>query len=405
MARGPFGRRGFEQEELELPKELSLTLGAGHPWVYRDRLPRAALPKHAAWLRVRAGGFRAHALFDPASAIALRVYSREAAPDGAWFRRRVEEALALREPLRRAGTTAFRLLNGEGDGVPGLVVDVYERYAVVSTYAAAVAELVVPPVVEALEAVLAPRGIVERLRQSPDEASAKGGKLKVLSGREPPRELVVQEGDMRLLAELHHGQKTGLFLDHRDNRAFVRREAGACRVLNLFSYTGAFSVAAALGGASAVTSVDIAAGAIAAARENFELNALDLEPHEFVAKDVFEFAEAAKQARRSFELVVCDPPSFANSREQLFAAKRAYLRVNALGIALTSNGGMYAGASCTAQVSPAEFREILAEAAARAGRRFQVVHEAAQARDHPYAAGHPEGRYLKFVVGRVLARA
>jgi 23S rRNA (cytosine1962-C5)-methyltransferase len=151
--------------------------------------------------------------------------------------------------------------------------------------------------------------------------------------------------------------------------------------------------------------VDIAAGAIAAARDNFELNALDPEAHEFVAADVFEFAEAAKTAKKAFELVVCDPPSFANSRDQAYAAQRAYLRVNALGIALTSEGGLYAGASCTAQVSAAVFREILAEAAARAGRRLQIVHEAAQARDHPYAAGHPEGRYLKFVVGRVLAKA
>jgi 23S rRNA (cytosine1962-C5)-methyltransferase len=410
MARDAGGTRSSGLLELELPKELSLTLGAGHPWIYRDRLAKTALPKRASWVRVRAGGFRAFALYDPESPIALRVYSRDQAPDRAWFQRRVSDALALREPLRRTGTTAFRLLNGEGDGVPGLVADVYERFVVVSTYAGAVGELVVPAVVEAVAALLGPHGIVLRQRQvagqseRTGEAGAKPPKLRVLSGREPPAELVVQEGDMRLIADLHHGQKTGLFLDHRDNRTFVRREAAGCRVLNLFSYTGAFSVSAALGGAAAVTSVDIAPGAVAAARDNFELNALDASSHEFVTADVFEFAEAAKTAKKSFELVVCDPPSFANSREQSYAAQRAYLRVNALGVALTAPGGMYAAASCTAQVSPAAFREILAEAAARAGKRLQIVHEAGQARDHPYAAGHPEGRYLKFVVGRVLPR-
>jgi 23S rRNA (cytosine1962-C5)-methyltransferase len=407
MARERGASSRSDLPELELPSELSASLGAGHPWVYRDRLPKSGWPKRAGWVRLRAGGFRAYALFDPVSPIALRVYARDELPDRNWFERRAAEALALREPIRSAGTTAFRLLNGEGDGVPGLVADVYERYVVVSSYAGAVGEFVVPMLVHSLAPLLEPRGIVERLRVSPevhDDAGARAARLRVLSGREPPQRLVVQEGDMRLIADLHRGQKTGLFLDHRDNRGFVRREAAGRRVLNLFSYTGAFSVAAALGGALAVTSVDIAAAALEAARDNFELNALDPEAHEFVAADVIEFAEAAKSRQNSFDLVVCDPPSFASSRDRLYAARRAYLRVNALGMSLTAPGGIYAAASCTAQVSPSAFREILAEAAARAGRRLQIVHEAGQARDHPVLAGHPEGRYLKFVVGRVLAR-
>src|SRR5687768_3017935 len=229
MAREPRPREsrdgaGAETPLIELPKELSLALGAGHPWVYRERLPRAALTSQAGWVRVRAGGFRAYALYDPVSPIALRIFARDRLPDSAWFRRRLEEALALRAPLRAAKTSAFRLLNGEGDGIPGLVADVYDRFVVLSTYAGAVSELVLPPVVSAIESLLAPHGIVERVRQAKDGegTSARPRRLNQLSGREPPRRLVVSESDLQLIANLHEGQKTGLFLDHRDNRAFVR---------------------------------------------------------------------------------------------------------------------------------------------------------------------------------------
>jgi 23S rRNA (cytosine1962-C5)-methyltransferase len=411
MAREPRSREprdgaGADAPLIELPKELSLALGAGHPWVYRERLPRAALSNQAGWVRVRAGGFRAYALYDPVSPIALRIFARDRLPDNAWFRRRVEDALALRAPLRAAKTSAFRLLNGEGDGIPGLVADVYDRFVVLSTYAGAVSELVLPPVVSAIESLLEPHGIVERVRQAKDgeATSSRPRRLNQLSGREPPRRLVVSEADLQLIANLHEGQKTGLFLDHRDNRAFVRSLSAGRRVLNLFSYTGAFSIAAARGGATHVTSVDISADANAAAGENFELNGLDPDQHEFVSADVFHYAEAAKNTKRSFDLVICDPPSFANSREQLWGALRAYVRVNALAMATTTPGGFYAAASCTAQVSPPAFREALAEAAAKSNVRFQIVHEAGQALDHPCAAGHPEGRYLKFIVGRVLSR-
>lgn len=406
MAREPGAEAGATLPLIELPKELSLSLGAGHPWVYRERLGAAGRGRRAGWVRVRAGGFRGFALYDPVSPIALRLFGRDQPPDRRWFRARVEEALRLRSAYRALDTTAYRLLNGEGDGLPGIVADVYDRYVVLATYAAAVAEHVLPPVAEAIAALLAPEGIVERSRGEAEatEANPRGRRLRVVAGREPPRRLVVRESGMQLLANLYEGQKTGLFLDHRENRAFVRALSDGRRVLNLFSYTGAFSVAAALGGARRLTSVDVAADANVAARENFELNALDPALHEFVSADVFDYAEEARRQKQGFELVVCDPPSFASSKEKLWGALRAYVRVNALAMALTTPGGLYAAASCTAQVSPQAFREVLAEAAARSNLRFQIVHEAGQAMDHPCAAGHPEGRYLKFVVGRVLPR-
>jgi 23S rRNA (cytosine1962-C5)-methyltransferase len=198
------------------------------------------------------------------------------------------------------------------------------------------------------------------------------------------------------------GQKTGLFLDHRENRRFMGDLCAGKRVLNLFSYTGAFSLYAARAGATSVTSVDISQPAARAARGNFELNGIDPEPHEFVAEDVFEFLERARQASTKYDVVICDPPSFANSRDQQKNALRAYVSVNSAGLRVLEENGIYAGASCTAQVSPDAFRGVLAEAAVNAKRRFQIFHDAGHAPDHPIFAGHPEGRYLKFIVGRAL---
>jgi 23S rRNA (cytosine1962-C5)-methyltransferase len=175
-------------------------------------------------------------------------------------------------------------------------------------------------------------------------------------------------------------------------------------VLNLFCYTGAFSLAALRGGASHVTSVDSAKPALQAARENFELNGFDPEKHEFVYRDAFEWLAEARTKQASFDLVVSDPPSFARRREQLPAALKAYRRLSVAGLRVTREGGLYAAASCTSLLSPERFKQMLCEAAQRANVHFQVVHEAGQAVDHPVLVGHPEARYLKFVTGRVLSR-
>jgi 23S rRNA (cytosine1962-C5)-methyltransferase len=382
---------------IELPANLSEQLALGHPWIYRNHVPPGLDLPSGSWVQIRAGRTEAYALWDRDSPIALRVFSRKTAPDAAFFRARVAEALALRAPLRATATTAFRLLYGEGDGLPGLTVDVYDRYAVVVTYADSV-EALLPDVIRALREQLELDGILRRQRGAAEASE----RTVLLEGREPPRPLLVTEHGVRFLADLYSGQKTGLFLDHRENRAYVRGVARDKRVLNLFAYTGGFSVAAALGGAKSVSSVDIAPGSIAAARENFRENGLAEAEHEAVVGDVFAYLETARQAGKRFDLVVCDPPSFASSQSKQYAALRAYVRLNALGLSLVERGGLYAAASCTAQVSPEAFRHTLAQAAERAQVRLQIIHDIGQPADHPIFVGHPEGRYLKFVVARVL---
>jgi 23S rRNA (cytosine1962-C5)-methyltransferase len=376
---------------LELPELLSKSLGRGHPWVYRDHVPRGTRLADGSLVRVVAGDFSAWGIWDASSAIAVRLLSATRRPDAAWVAERVRDAWALREAIRGQRTDAFRWIFGEGDGLPGISVDYYAGFAVIVTYADGLRTLL-PWVVDALAATTELAGIAER----------REGKLELLRGRLPAPAHVIEEHGVKLRADLESGQKTGLFLDHRDNRRLVASLAPGRDVLNLFAYTGAFSIHAALAGARSVVSVDRAGSALAAARDNFVLNGLDPAAHELIEADVFAYLERANSQARRFELVICDPPSFARSKQQLPAALKAYARLNAAALRVSAPLAYYAAASCTAQLGHDAFLEMLAEAARRAKRRLQIIHDAGHAADHPVMAAHPEGRYLKFVVGRVL---
>ncbi|MEO8901446.1 MAG: class I SAM-dependent rRNA methyltransferase [Polyangiaceae bacterium] len=387
----------FSGPTLELPDQLKRGLQAGHPWVYRDHVARGFQAPSGTWVRVRCGAYSAFALWDETSKIALRMFSELVVPDAAWVQQRVATALELRRSMLDSQTSAYRLLYGEGDGIPGLTVDVYGAFAVIVTYADSL-EVVVPWVVRALVDLLKLHGVVRRARVRDGEAP----RLEVLHGRLPPRELTISEHGLRMQVDLFMGQKTGLFLDHRENRRFLGNLCANKRVLNLFSYTGAFSLYAARAGASSVTSVDISQPAARAARANFELNGIDADQHEFLSEDVFGFLERTRQKGVTYDIVICDPPSFANSREQQKNALRAYVSVNSSGLRVLEPRGIYAAASCTAQVSPDAFRGVLAEAAVNAKRRLQIFHDVGHASDHPILMGHPEGRYLKVLVSRAL---
>lgn len=383
-------------KELLLKDSLVTSLASGHPWVYRDHVGTFSAPS-GTWVKVKCGSFSAVGLWDEESAIAVRLFSTQGPVDDAWIVDRVSEAWQLRAPLRASGVTGYRLIYGEADQLPGIVVDLYGSFAVLVSYSKSLGALL-PRVAQA---VMALEGVSSVVRRTQVDGVVQ---LRSFFGSEVPEVLEIEERGMKLLARLGAGQKTGLFFDHRENRATVRQMASGCSVLNLFSYTGGFSVAAALGGARSVTSVDIAAPAVRDSEANFRLNGLEDVPHEALAMDVFEFLKQANDAGRRFDLVVCDPPTFAKNRTQLKLAEKTYRRLMSQALTLVRPGGTFCAASCTSQVGPEAFRLALMDAGRKAKKRLTIVHDVGHAPDHPVNVAHTEGRYLKFIVVRVLDR-
>jgi 23S rRNA (cytosine1962-C5)-methyltransferase len=394
------------EAELRLQKDLARHLRAGHPWVFRKALEKAPKGLAAgAIVDVTDGGrFVARGYFDPHSAITVRVLTREPAEavDAAFWRRRIARAIALRRELVE-GTTGCRLVHGESDGLPGVVADRYGDFAVVKLYSAGLT----PhrgAIVEGLRAEAdGLRGVYGRDEIPRDDDEEEGGAPagRVLWGAEPPERIAVDEHGMTVLVDVRKGQKTGHFLDQRENRRMVRTLArGRAEALNLFSYTGGFSVAAALGGARHVVSVDVDRDAIALARENFRANGLDPADHAFAAEDAFELLARHKREGRRFDLVVCDPPAFAKSQRAVEAALAGYASLNRAALAVVAPGGLLVTASCSARVSVEQFTDAVKEAAFKARVELQLVEETRQPPDHPVSLQFREGRYLKCLVLR-----
>lgn len=383
---------------LDLPVSLKPRLSQGHPWVYRTHVPDDPHLASGAWVRVRCGSWAAVGLWDAASPIAVRLFARQAVPDADWVADRVAEAWAVREPVRAGATTGYRWLYGESDGLPGVVVDLYGEFAVIQTYAASLASLV-PWVADALHAHTRLRGILWR------PAGSESVGTEPLWGRRPPADLTIEEHGLLFYANLLAGQKTGLFFDQRDNR---RTLATWCRnqaMLDCFCYTGGFAMHALCGGAASIMACDSSSAAIEAAQRNLALNGFNPDGHTFHIGDCFGLLQRLAEEGRQFGVVVLDPPSLARDRQSRHAAERAYVRLNRLALRCVEPGGILASASCTSQVGPSEFHQALAEAARSENRRLLILHDAGQPVDHPVAAHFPEGRYLKFVIGRVVLPA
>ncbi|GEJ59300.1 class I SAM-dependent rRNA methyltransferase [Anaeromyxobacter diazotrophicus] len=397
------------EARLTLQKDLARHLRAGHPWVFRKAVEKApkGLAAGAVVDVVEGDRFVARGYYDPLSAIAVRILTREPAEavDAAFWTRRVQRALALRKELVQ-GTTGYRLVHGEADGLPGVVADRYDRWVVLKLYSAGLTPhrgRIVEALREALGGELAGvYGRDEIPHDEEDEGSAPEGR--VLWGEAPPELIAIDEHGMKMLVDVRHGQKTGTFLDQRENRLLVRGLArGRAEALNCFSYTGGFSVAAALGGARHVVSVDVDRDAIALARDNFRQNGLDPADHAFAAEDAFELLARYKREGRRFDLVVCDPPAFAKSQKAVESALAGYASLNRAALAVLAPGGLLVTASCSARVSADQFYDAVREAAFKARVDLQLVEERRQPPDHPVSPQFREGRYLKLLVYRRAA--
>jgi 23S rRNA (cytosine1962-C5)-methyltransferase len=387
-----------------LRKKLGRAIRRGHPWIYRDALTAPEGLPDGALVFVVDGDRRAVArgFWDAGSPIAVRVLATadEAEEVGGDVDAAVDARLGAALDRRlafidRAETDAFRWVHGEADRLPGIHVDLYGGVAVVRADGDG-ARAFYRGLPARLAAAAGARGLplVAVVERDDERASVAWGALQA-------EEVCVRENGILFGVDLARGQKGGLFLDQRDNRALVRTLAAGRKVLNLFGYTGGFSIYAAKGGAVETTTVDVAAPAIAAARKNFERNGLASSTTHLHAEDAFAFLERAAQDGARWDLVISDPPSFAPSERALPAALRAYTRLHRLCAAVTAPGGIFCAASCSSHVRAEAFLETVTAGARAAGRTFTLDELRGAAACHPSLPAFPEGDYLKFARGRL----
>jgi len=382
--------------KVVLAKDLSAAIESGHPWIFDRAIASAANVAAGSVVDVWARGRGvARGFFDPTSPLRVRVVALgvEAALDGSWAR----SVAAASARMRRSdpslvGVTARRLLHGENDGTPGLVVDLYDKTAVVVFDGGGAGAFWRPRLDDVLAGIEEVEGPLERVWLRP-----RGLEASAYRGGAPPREIVVCEDATRFAVDVVGGQKTGLFLDQRDNRRRVAGIAAGATVLNLFSYNGGFSIAAALAGATRTTSVDVAAPAMASAKRSFELSGLEPGEHDLVVADVFDFLATATERGRRFDVVVCDPPSFASSAKNKPKALKAYGKLAEGCLDVVDSEGMLVFASCSSHVRDDDLMAVLGQAAGKRGRTVRVRGVFGGASDHPVRPGFPEGRYLSAI--------
>jgi 23S rRNA (cytosine1962-C5)-methyltransferase len=392
---------------VRLQGDVAHRIRAGHPWVYREALgPRSIAPEPGTPIDLvdPDGEFVGRGVYDGDSAIAVRVFVRnpDVAIDGKLVRDRVAAAVALRKrlvPFDKLGNT--RLVNGESDGLPGIVVERYGDYLVTQLYTSAIAGLR-DDLYDALVEQLSPKAIYEQRRyrslggEAPRQAAAE-----LVRGAPAPVELEVKEDDLTFVVDVTAPLSTGLFADLREGRRAVRQWATGRRVLNLFSYTGAISVYAQAGGASEVCAIDVAAKAHARARRNFSASGFDPEKPEHIVGDVFKVLARFVERGRTFDMVVVDPPAFASAAARggkPWSAMRDYSELITAALDVLAPGGLLAAASSTHKMTSDEFERALADGAMDAGTRLQIVDRRPLPPDFPTVPGFPEASYLKFIV-------
>jgi 23S rRNA (cytosine1962-C5)-methyltransferase len=377
-----------------------------HPWIFSGAIEKVdgnPQPGETVDVLSKEGEFLGRAAFSPYSQISLRIWTfnpdEEVETD--FFRRRLRRAVDFRLPfLSRESDRACRLVNAESDGLPGLIVDKYGDY-LVCQFLSAGAESHRGEIISSLQEVLAPSGIYERSDVDVRLKEGLKSRAGLVSGEPPPPLLVIQEKPCRFFVDIEHGQKTGFYLDQRENRAAVSEYAEGAEVLNCFSYSGGFGIHALKAGAALVANVDSSQAALELAARNVELNDIDMGRSETLEGDVFQVLREFRDRGRFFDLIILDPPKFVDSQRQLGRGSRGYKDINLLALKLLRPRGVLFTFSCSGLVSRELFHAIVASAALDANRDAQIVRILTQGPDHPTSLYFPEGSYLKGLVCRV----
>lgn len=388
--------------KIYLKRGKEESLGRRHPWVFSGAVERIeGEPAEGDMVDVysRQGDFLARGHYQPDS-ITVRVLTfRQEEIDASWWLQRIRAAYDVRRAARIAGnplTDCYRLVHGEGDNLPGLVVDIYGDAAVLQAHSVGM-YYARREIADALSELFGDelRAVYDKSSQTLPFKAQTGAVDGYLRGGEAGTEKVVTENGNKFYVDWGIGQKTGFFLDQRENRELVKRYSAGRTVLNTFSYTGGFSVYALAGGAKEVVSVDSSSSAVELARRNVTLNFGEGAAHRGVATDVFDYL---KESDRRFDMVILDPPAFAKHRKAIGNATRGYTRLNAKAISQIAPGGILFTFSCSQAVSKELFRTAVFTAAAIAGRNVRILHQLTQPADHPVSIYHPEGEYLKGLV-------
>jgi len=390
--------------KLKVGREKSLL--RRHPWVFSGAVAEiVGSPVNGATVRVvsASGEFLGWAAFSKYSQISARLWSWQESDvvGNAFFRKRLSAAIAARDiPGLKDDSNALRLVHGESDGLPGLVVDCYAEFLVVQSLSSGI-EYWKESLADLLLELTGAVGIYERSDADVRRLEGLEEHSGILRGQAPVGPLQINENLLKYWVDIQTGHKTGFYLDQRDNRARVRSLASGREVLDCFCYTGGFSINALEGGATSVTAVDSSAEALQVARENLALNGIAGENYSQIQGDVFQVLRSLRDGRRSFDMLILDPPKFAPTAAQAQQAARGYKDINLLAFKLLRPGGLLVTFSCSGGVDAALFQKIVAGAALDAGVTAAIIEQLHQAPDHPIGLNFPEGAYLKGLICQV----
>lgn len=393
---------------LILKAHSEISLLNGHPWVYSGAVaqpPADAEPGAVVDVFDYRGRFVTRGFYNPHSLIQVRALTQDPhrSIDRAFLQQAIARAVALRrQAMLSAHTNAMRLVHGESDGLPGLVVDDYAGHLVVQFHTHGM-EHFRSQVLDLLSALLAPRCIYERSDVGTRRAEGLPDQPTGLRrGTAPPEFVEIQEWGVRFFVDLYNGQKTGFFLDQRDNRALLQRLSRDQSLLNCFAYTGGFSAHALRGGARRTLDVDIAPQVLPAARRNLATNSPSGSRYTWIVADVFPFLDELASRGPRFDIVVLDPPSLVRKQEQLKRAMGVYTMLNRNALRLVHSGGLLVTSSCSSRISVEDFFQIVRRAAIGARVQLRILAFNLHPADHPVDPAFPEGRYLKCIFARVF---
>lgn len=390
-------------DEIILKPGRERSVRQRHPWLFSGSVANlSGNPAAGGTVRVVSAGGEplGWAAYSPVSQIRARMWTfdPDVVIDQAFFQALIERAIQRRSGYADLKTTdAYRLVHGESDGLPGLVVDRYGDYLVVQ-FLSAGSDLHRDLLVELLVSASGVKNVYERFDIEMRTLEGLPERNNIILGSPPPEQLMIHENGLDFLVDLLHGQKTGFYLDQRDNRQKIGAYAQGMKMLNCFCYTGAFSVYALAAGASSILNIDSSADALSLAKKNIQTNQLPLEHTEWLTGDVFQELRKLRDRAESFDLIILDPPKFAATTAQVDKAARGYKDINLLAFKLLKPGGLLFTFSCSGGVSADLFQKIVAGAALDAGVDAVILERLGQASDHPVALNFPEGAYLKGLI-------